>query len=130
MFAVPGTPLGSLFGDADDALQGVDTNVSEFEKSWFKAVGVISEDYGGPAQYLREVLNEQSSQEAFALYLWSEFPEQADQAYEFSWDDIPVIPEDEMATSTPVCLHPPLGTLLGQRAILKMGLRGVGRKWA
>ena len=86
-----------------------------FNKKVMTAMKQLVTEYGGPFDYLRANLKldaatpEQRSESIqvrneFALYLWSTFPEAADQCYHHS-ALLPTVREADMAHTTPLCLH-------------------------
>ena len=61
--------------------------------------------YGGPRQYLLAQLPDHSSQNAFAHWLWTEFPERDDIFYNHNQTFETLATEAEMATSSPLIFH-------------------------
>ena len=62
-------------------------------------------DVGGPAQFVRRLLDARSMVKTYATWLWDTFPEDSTTHYEYH-RELPTTDESNQAMTPPLCLHP------------------------
>lgn len=107
MEEAPATPVG--FRDAQLALAAAAepetvTNDNSAAEQLLSSCAKVMEMYGGPAQYLSEVLREACDGQLFLDWLKDTLPECDDTLYHHE-AVLPHVTEAELASSTPICLH-------------------------
>ena len=60
---------------------------------------------GGPAQFVRKLLEARPRTQEYAMWLWHTFPEDASHHYEYG-RELPTTDESNQAMTPPLCLHP------------------------
>ena len=60
---------------------------------------------GGPAQFVRKLLEARPRTQEYAMWLWHTFPEDASHHYEYG-RELPTTDESNQAMMPPLCLHP------------------------
>ena len=65
----------------------------------------LVKNVGGPAQFVRRLLDARSEVQQYATWLWDTFPEDSTTHYEYH-RQLPTTDESNQAMTPPLCLHP------------------------
>ena len=94
-----GSSTAGLFGELP-----IDLPLKQVQDQIMCGMEGMCQKYGGPVQYLSHMLPDIASHDAFLKYLVDKFPEVESQYYT-SCAHLPPITNDDLATTTPVCVH-------------------------